>query len=84
MKNFYTLLFTIFIMVFSTSQAEAQRPKGTVAGKVIDGAAGTPLDYATISIFSKKDSSLVTGGITDEAGKFSIETPFGRFFGYFR
>ena len=81
MKNFYSLLTTILFVVLSITQVEAQRPKGMVVGKVIDGGTGTPLDYATISLFSKKDSSLVTGGITDEAGQFSIETPFGRYFG---
>ena len=80
MNKTYTLIFTIFMMVLFSFQAEAQRPKGMVIGKVSDGSTGSPLDYATVSIFSQKDSSLVTGGITDEAGKFSIETPFGKYY----
>ena len=80
MKYIFTLLLTIMCLLFTSTAAEAQRPKGMVTGKIIDEATGTPLDYATVSIFSQKDSSLVTGGITDEAGKFSIETPFGKYY----
>ena len=81
MKKTYTLLLAFIFMFMASNKTEAQRPKGMVIGKVSDAATGTPLDYATVSLFSKKDSSLVTGGITDESGKFAIETPFGKYYG---
>ncbi|MBT8218397.1 MAG: TonB-dependent receptor family protein [Bacteroidia bacterium] len=44
-----------------------------VEGAIVDQETATPLEFATISIFSKSDSSLVTGGLTDLDGRFSIQ-----------
>jgi hypothetical protein len=44
-----------------------------VTGKIQDAGTKSPLEYATISIFSAKDSSLATGSITDEKGSFVLE-----------
>jgi len=54
--------------------------KGMVKGKVVDANTQAPLEYATISIFSQKDSAIVTGDITNTSGVFEIETPPGRYF----
>ena len=56
------------------------RQKATLKGKVIDELSGEVLEYATITLFSQRDSSMVTGGITDEKGNFLIESRPGRFF----
>lgn len=48
-------------------------PEMEIIGTVIDNLSNAPLEFATISLFSKADSSLVTGGITDVEGKFSIK-----------
>lgn len=53
--------------------------KGIIKGQVVDATTKTPLEFATISIFSYKDSSLVNGGITDEKGQFALETGYGHF-----
>ena len=50
---------------------DRQKPK--VSGVVLDSNTEEPLPYSSISIFSKKDSSLIGGGLTDDDGKFSIE-----------
>lgn len=62
---------------------------GKITGVVMDRSTGKPVEYANIAIFRAKDSSLVTGGITDQAGKFNIDKiPYGiftlkvRFIGY--
>lgn len=44
-----------------------------VVGKVQDAATKAPLEYATVSIYNSKDSSLATGSITDEKGAFTLE-----------
>ena len=90
MKNHQRTLITFFCLLISVSIGFTQnrggrpgggeRPTATIKGKIINGDSGEPLDYATITIFSKKDSSLVTGGITDEKGLFTIETKIGRYF----
>lgn len=71
------------IIIFSLSISMiAQRPGGgqgkdmlkigILSGTVLD-AQGTPVEYATVSLFSMRDSKLVTGGITDAKGYFKIK-----------
>lgn len=54
---------------------------GTVKGKVMDKVHNIPVEYASIAFYSLRDSSLVTGGITNENGEFTIEkVPGGRYY----
>ncbi|MBL4715253.1 MAG: TonB-dependent receptor [Flavobacteriales bacterium] len=55
-------------------------PKGKIVGVVKDAESGQPIEYATISLFSIRDSSLISGAITQENGKYEIESRVGRFF----
>ena len=66
--------------LFLTLQLSAQKNKGTIEGFVLDAVSNKPIDYATISVFNKTDSTLVSGGISEESGKFSIKVPYGIFF----
>lgn len=45
---------------------------GKVKGVVIDSGSNQPMEYANIAIFKKRDSTLVTGGITNNRGEFEI------------
>lgn len=74
----YTLLFLFivkgtFMSVYAQEKLSEQARKlvtpttGVVYGTVVD-EAGNMLEYATITILTVKDSSLVTGGITNEKG----------------
>ena len=40
---------------------------------VIQEESGTPVPFAFVAIYSKKDSTLVAGEMSDERGKFSIQ-----------
>ncbi|TVZ59569.1 outer membrane receptor protein involved in Fe transport [Flavobacteriaceae bacterium MAR_2010_105] len=51
----------------------------TITGKVIDKDVNLPLEYATVAFFSKKENRIVTGGITDAEGNFSIPVPTGTY-----
>jgi hypothetical protein len=51
----------------------------TITGKVIDKDVNAPLEYATVAFFSKKENKIITGGITDEQGNFSISVPPGTY-----
>lgn len=52
-----------------------------VTGKVVEPLGGQALEYATIGIYKKRDSSLVAGGITNADGTFRLEIPsFGRYY----
>lgn len=75
--SFRYLLLSIFIVLISstTFAQNGQRSvkKIQIIGKVTNGETKAPLDYASISIFSAKDSTLIGGGVTNEKGIFSIE-----------
>lgn len=62
-------------------QFSERMPKiGKVSGKVMDEQTGKPVEYATVALLLAMDSSLVSGAVTDEKGRFSMEElPMGRF-----
>ncbi len=62
-----------FTTTFFTLQAQ-------ISGRITDGETGAALPYATVSLFSKSDSLLVDGTITDETGAFMIEAQPGSYF----
>ncbi|WP_406683940.1 TonB-dependent receptor [Seonamhaeicola sp. MEBiC1930] len=85
-----TLLTTYFIVITSVFTATAQpqskensktdfsvEKEVSITGKVIDKETKDPLEYATISFYSKKEAKIITGGITDIEGNFSIPVPQG-------
>ena len=45
---------------------------GIIKGEVIDESTGKPMEYANVAVYSKSDSALISGGITDPQGKFEI------------
>ena len=49
--------------------ADDDKP-GIITGVIIDVLSQQPMEYANIAIYNKTDSTLVTGGITDEKGQF--------------
>lgn len=74
------LLLTIVLIAVAINTAIAQRPSGkevVVTGKVVDQETNDPLEYATIAFFNKKQNKIVTGGITDTKGNFSIPVTAG-------
>lgn len=54
---------------------------GKVTGKVIDSETNTPMEYANVTIFSKADSKMITGSISNANGSFVIQNiPFGTYY----
>ena len=88
MKIFSTLFlcFVSFLLPLSSnaqpgdSQKGNKGPKPKIKGKILDSSSETPLEYATVTLFSSRDSSMVSGGVTDLDGNFSFESRPGRFF----
>ncbi len=77
----FKLLGVIIIFSFSISvlaqkhgggQGRDMPEIGILSGTVYDDE-GTAVEYATVSLFSVRDSKLVTGGITDVNGYFKIK-----------
>lgn len=70
MKHTFTLLFfTLFLFTIS----QAQKIDGSVQGKLIDTAAKQPINDATVSVISTKDSSLASFILSDKQGSFQIK-----------
>ena len=79
------LLILVSNEAFSQRSGNMERFKnmkiGTVKGSVTDAQTDKPVSYANVIIYKKSDSSLVSGGITDDDGKFNItELPPGKFY----
>jgi outer membrane receptor protein involved in Fe transport len=81
------LFLTIILIGLFTINLFAQNPSANnstslqrdvkVSGKIIDKETKEPLEYATISFFSKQQNKVVTGGITDIQGNFTVPVPIG-------
>ena len=69
MKKLLTML--IIFMSFSSFGKNLPKP-GVVSGKVIDKITREPLPYVNIIIKDTKQR-IITGGITNETGKFIIK-----------
>ena len=50
-----------------------------VTGQVLDAQTGEPLEFVTAALIAQKDSSVVSGAVTDVEGKFEIDARPGRF-----
>jgi len=93
-KTFTPKVLTIILtglLILTTTLAMGQRgnrggrsggtpPQITVKGTVIDAQSQTALEFATISLYSMRDSSLVTGGLTDATGDFAFQSRMGRMY----
>lgn len=55
--------------------------QGVIEGVVLEEGGNRPVEYANVAVYSKSDSSLVTGGITNSQGVFKLTgVPYGQFF----
>ena len=76
-KKISVLLVTLILF---TGITFAQRPEGKevkISGNVLDVETKLPLEYATIAFLNKRENKIITGGITDAKGNFSIPVPTG-------
>ncbi len=89
MKRFFAIaiLITGFIYTansavkYSINESDDDVKKAVVKGIVIDQETQTPLEFANIAVYNKTDSTLVTGGITNENGHFEVSGfDFGEYY----
>ncbi len=89
------LLLTLLTLIM-TFQMQAQRPGGPpggrgnwgdggppkidIKGKVLDATTGAPLEFANVAIFSKRDSSVLGGGLTGADGTFTVKSRPGKLY----
>ncbi|NOU58647.1 outer membrane beta-barrel protein [Marinifilum caeruleilacunae] len=78
LKFTYGKITFLLICFFTSSLAIANNQQlksesSEIKGKVFEGKFNKPLEFATVSIYSLKDSVLVKGTITNKKGEFSIK-----------
>ena len=69
--KFFKLGLSFYLLLVLHTTVLGQRC--TLKGKIIENNSSHPLAYATISLFHLKDSTLVTGGITNSDGSFILK-----------
>ena len=82
----------LFLSIYAISQRPGQRgggsgpngmmPQITIKGIVQDSESQSPLEFSTISIYNSSDSTLISGGLSEIDGTFSIQTRPGRLYAY--
>ena len=81
MKKVYLIFLPLLIFVVNSpvfSQKGKSEAEFIISGKVVD-SKDNPLEYTTVSLHNKIDSTLVTGNVTDAEGNFSIEAAPGNY-----
>ena len=78
MKLLLTLpLLLLFSMVLGQNANQSgERPDVTITGQIIEKDLNVPLEYATVA-FIDPEGKIITGGITDSKGNYSILVPTG-------
>ena len=67
-----------FLLVLCSSIFWAQ---GELTGVVLESTTKQPMEYVTVALYRANDSSLVTGGISQQGGNFTIKnTPYGNYY----
>lgn len=75
----YIALF--FLLNTNVSFSQNKNEKGEMSGKVVEASTGLAMEYVNIALFLEKDSTLITGTITDKLGNFIIKNvPFDSFY----
>ena len=77
MKPLYFALISLLLVAGRAQQAQATELADSITveltGTVLDAESRQPLAYAAVSVLNRLDSSLVSGVVTDDAGKFALE-----------
>tara|TARA_B110000503_G_scaffold111014_1_gene166120 strand:+ start:2733 stop:5180 length:2448 start_codon:yes stop_codon:yes gene_type:complete len=71
------LIVVLFILSHNYIMGQKNVNLVLVSGKIIEIETNQPLEYATITFFSKVENKMKGGGITDPDGNFSIPIPQG-------
>lgn len=89
MKHNMKLIIVLLAVLINIINAQDQRRfptgnfqvSGKIAGTLIDEQSGKPIEYGNVALYRFRDSSLVTGTISNNQGKFVLENVgIGRYF----
>jgi ferric enterobactin receptor len=77
MKHFFTLL--LFTLASSVVFAQSSSAQYHVTGTLMDDQKNT-VPYANVALYQSSDSSLVSGAVSDDAGKFDVAVKPGLYY----
>ena len=67
------ILITLFFsLIVFAQERQGNFPGGTISGKILDASTKHPIEYANIVVFLSKDSTMLTGGVSDKEGNFRL------------
>lgn len=70
----------LLLLIILTSPVIAQKSTIKVEGVVVDRSTSKPLDFATIALFDNESKDLISGGITNSSGKFTLQSATREFY----
>ncbi len=80
MRRLFTLLAMLLLLPGAAQMTRAQEagrpseaPQGRISGLVVDAETAEPIASATVGVWRSPDSTLVTGAVTSNVGRFAIE-----------
>lgn len=72
-KDYLTkLLLSVSLLISITTNSNAQTPSVVLKGVLMDAVTKKPVEFATVTLMTVKDSALVRGSLTDTSGFFSF------------
>ena len=74
------LLTLVSTLSFSQAPKFKAAPTFAIKGRLLVEGTSTPVEFATVSVFNRADSSLSTGGLTDLEGVFNIPVKPGSYY----
>jgi len=80
MRSHLLILIVLLLSASNALFAQQSERQGVVQGIVLDADTQEPLSYATVTLYNATDSSLVNGGVTNDAGIFKVEAPTGEYY----
>lgn len=85
MRTILQILSTLMVLFYLSpifhAQPQRSSTRAAVEGYVFDAATSQPMEYANIVLFNQRDSSQITGTVTNSKGYFIIEgIPRGNYF----
>lgn len=85
MKSILTIILSVLYFITYAQPGNRSAAiadfKGTISGKVMNEKKDAGIEYANVVLYRLRDSSMVTGTITDKNGQFLMEeVPAGKFY----
>ncbi|MCL5267864.1 MAG: TonB-dependent receptor family protein [Bacteroidetes bacterium] len=71
-KGYILFILLIFTNPVYGRPLRAKNSTGTITGKVLDKATGSPIEFANIILLNEGNGKQITGAMTDKAGDFTL------------